>query len=139
MNLVKYSRKLLNLFGTLFLVLTISSCSNSDSSLSLDVFESAEIKAVKGGTLQVCPSATIEQMANSFLASPTWRDFDSVSGGKVVELKGGFTYDGMPADALIQFTFEGTNFEAAYLGINGIDQNLLMLSALLNKMCEATL
>ena len=41
-------------------------------------------------------------------------------------------------DALIQFNLSGGSFEAVYLGINGIDQSLLILNALLTKMCDAT-
>lgn len=41
------------------------------------------------------------------------------------------------ATALIQFEVYGSTFEASYLGINSVDQNLFSLSALLTKMCEA--
>lgn len=125
----------------IFLSLFLTSCSSDDSTAAFDfsLLESTEIKSVKNGTIQACPSSTLGEMADAFLSSPKWRDFDSVSGGKVVELTGGFSYDGSSATALIQFNITGGSFEAAYLGINGIDQNLLMLSALLNKMCEATI
>ena len=39
---------------------------------------------------------------------------------------------------VILFDLSGGNFEAVYLGINGVDQSLIMLSSLLTKMCEAT-
>ena len=134
-------KKSIAVLSFIFFSLTLSACSSDGSSSALDfsLLESAEIKSVKNGTIQACPSSTLGEMADAFLSSPKWRDFDSVSGGKVVELTGGFTYDGSPATALIQFSITGGSFEAAYLGINGIDQNLLMLSALLNKMCEATI
>jgi hypothetical protein len=118
--------------------ITITGCSDSGNGVDIAVFDSAEIKAVKNGTLGVCPSATVGQMADSFLSNPKWRDFTSTSGDKVVELTGGFSYDGKPVTALIQFPFDGLSFEAAYLGINGIDQSILVLSALLRKMCSAT-
>lgn len=127
------------LFLLLIISLFFSACANSGESLNLTVLESPEIKAVKKGTLEICPNATVEEMAEAFLSNPKWTDFESVSSGKVVELTGGFSYDNNPSTALIQFTFDGSSFETAYLGINGIDQNLIVLSALLQKMCEATL
>jgi hypothetical protein len=77
-------------------------------------------------------------MAEAFMSNPSWRDFPSTSGGTVVELTGEISYDGYPADALIQFNLSGGSFEAVYLGINDVDQSMLMLSSLLNKMCDAT-
>jgi hypothetical protein len=77
-------------------------------------------------------------MAEAFMSNPSWRDFPSTSGGTVVELTGEISYDGYPADALIQFDLSGGSFEAVYLGINDVDQSMLMLSSLLNKMCDAT-
>jgi hypothetical protein len=76
-------------------------------------------------------------MAEAFFDNPNWSDFPSNSGGTVVELSGELTYSGLPATALIQFDVYGSTFEASYLGINDADQNLLVLSALFIKMCEA--
>jgi hypothetical protein len=126
-------------FFLLLLSLSVAGCTNDEDVLSLTVLESAEIKSVKNGSLELCPSATVGEMADAFLSNPSWRDFESTGSGKVVELTGGLSYDDSPATALIQFTFDGGNFETAYLGINGQDQNLIVLSALLQKMCEATL
>lgn len=122
-------------FLSIFLLL---GCSNETESQVLDVFESAEVKAVKNGSLEICPNATVGEMADAFLSNPSWRDFESIESGTVVELTGGFSYDGKPANALVQFTFDGLSFQAAYLGINGVDQNLLVMSALFQKMCSAT-
>ena len=120
-------------------IISLIGCSNTGDLISGGIFESEEVKSVKSGTIKACPSSTLGEMADSFLSNPSWRDFDSVSGGKVVELTGGFSYDGVPVDAVIQFKVIGSSFETAYLGINGVDQNLLVLSALLTNMCEATL
>ena len=116
-----------------------SSDSSDTSSDLLDYFtESANVSSVKDASLSSCPSATLGQMADAFMTNPSWRDFPSTSGGTVVELTGEISYDGFPADALIQFDLSGGSFEAVYLGINNVDQSLLVLSALLNKMCDAT-
>jgi hypothetical protein len=77
-------------------------------------------------------------MADAFMSNPSWRAFTSLSGSKVVELSGGISYSSLPATAVIQFEVFGSTFEISYLGINDIDQNKLVLSALLTKMCDAT-
>jgi hypothetical protein len=115
-----------------------SSDSSDTSSDLLDyVTESANVSSVKDASLSSCPSATLGQMADAFMTNPSWRDFPSTSGGTVVELTGEISYDGLPADALIQFDLSGGSFEAVYLGINNVDQSMLMLSSLLTKMCDA--
>jgi hypothetical protein len=126
--------------------LLLAGCSSSSSSNSsdassdlLDYFtESSNVLSVKDASLSSCPSATLGQMADAFMTNPSWRDFPSTSGGTVVELTGEISYDGYPADALIQFDLSGGSFEAVYLGINDVDQSMLMLSSLLSKMCDAT-
>ena len=116
-----------------------SSDSSDTSSDLLDYFtESANVSSVKDASLSSCPSATLGQMADAFMTNPSWRDFPSTTGGTVVELTGEISYDGLPADALIQFDLSGGSFEAVYLGINDVDQSRLVLSALLTKMCNAT-
>lgn len=126
--------------------LLIAGCSSSSSSDASDVSsdlldyftESANVSSVKDASIGSCPSATLGQMADAFMTNPSWRDFPSTSGGTVVELTGEISYDGFPAEALIQFDLSGGSFEAVYLGINNVDQSRLVLSALLNKMCEST-
>jgi hypothetical protein len=76
-------------------------------------------------------------MADAFMANPSWSDFTSTSGGTVVELTGGITFDSADVDALIQFELSGSSFEASYLSFNQVSQSQLMLSSLLTKMCEA--
>ena len=84
------------------------------------------------------PSATLGEMADAFMSDASWTDFPSSTGSTIVELTGEISYDGYPADAIIQFDLYGDSFEAVYLGINDVDQSKLVLSALLTKMCNAT-
>jgi len=129
---------LLSIFALLLAGCSSSSDSSDASSDLLDYFtESANVSSVKDASLSSCPSATLGQMADAFMTNPSWRDFPSTTGGTVVELTGEISYDGLPADALIQFDLSGGSFEAVYLGINNVDQSMLMLSSLLNKMCDA--
>jgi len=128
-------------------VLIISGCSGSSSSDSssavgdaLNAFlgDSANVSSVKDASISSCPSATLGEMADAFMSNPSWRDFDSTSGGTVVELSGEISYGGAPASAVIQFDLTGDSFQAVYLGIDNEDQSMLMLSSLLTKMCNAT-
>ena len=116
-----------------------SSSSNTLDNLTNFFSDSANVSLVKDGYVQACPNATLGEMADAFMSAPNWREFTSVTGGTVVELTGQISYSGLPTDATIQFTVTGKTLEAAYLGIGREDQSLLVLSALLNKMCEATL
>lgn len=99
--------------------------------------DSYNVSLVKDSYVEACATATLGEMADAFMSGPQWRDFESTSGTTIVELTGGISYDGLPADALIQFEISGGTFEAVYLGINDVDQSLLVLSALLGKMCDA--
>jgi hypothetical protein len=108
-----------------------------DDSINSFLGDSANVSSVKNAYLSSCPNATLGQMADAFMASPSWTDFDSTSGGTVVELTGGITFDGADVEALIQFDLIGSNFEAVYLSLNEVSQNKLMLSSLLTKMCDA--
>ena len=132
----------------LSLPLLLAGCSSSDSSSESfddpftdfsDLFQdSANVSSVKDAYLNSCPTATLGEMADAFMSGPSWTDFPSDSGGTVVELTGEISYEGYPSTALIQFDLSGGSFEASYLGINDVDQSLITLNVLLNKMCEAT-
>ena len=134
--------------GACLVVLT--GCGNSTASggsasggggldLPLPDFDSAAVSEVKNGTIKACPTATLGEMADAFFPDAQWSDFTSTSGKTVVELSGSLTYDNMPADALIQFVVDPvTGFKAEYMEINGQPGNLILMSGLLSKMCEAT-
>lgn len=119
-------------FGT-----TDNSSNNIIDDVASLLTDTYNLEIVKGSYIDACPSATLSEMADGFMSSPSWREFEGTSGNTIVELSGGITFDGLPANALIQFEISGDSFEAIYLGINDIDQSLLMLSSLLAKMCEA--
>ena len=134
------------MISVLLFPLILAGCSGSSPSDSSDVSsdpldyfrDSINVSSVKDASLSSCPSATLGEMADAFMSNASWTDFPSSTGTTIVELTGGISYDGYPSDALIQFDLSGGSFEAAYLGINGVDQTLLVLSALLGKMCDAT-
>jgi len=133
---------------TLILVSTfLTGCSGSsseDATAFLDdtvnsfLGDSVNVSSVKDAYLSSCPNATLGQMADAFMANPSWSDFASTTGGTVVELTGGITFDSADVEALIQFDLSGSSFEAVYLSLNEVSQSKLMLSSLLTKMCEAS-
>lgn len=120
-----------------------SSSSSEDATAFIDdtvnsfLGDSVNVSSVKDAYLSSCPSATLGQMADAFMANPSWSDFASTTGGTVVELTGGITFDSADVEALIQFELFGSSFEASYLSFNQVSQNQLMLSSLLTKMCDA--
>ena len=137
---------------TIFLasLLTLTSCgsgsdstsdSGSDYSASdlADLFsDSANVSSVKNGTVGACPSATLGEMADAFMSSPSWEEFTATTGGTVVQLTGEISYDGYPAEAILQWSVSGSTFDTEYFGINGVGQSLITVSALYNNMCSAT-
>jgi hypothetical protein len=146
---MKMSRKQSSMIAvTLILVSTfLTGCSGSsseDATAFLDdtvnsfLGDSVNVSSVKDAYLSSCPNATLGQMADAFMANPSWSDFASTTGGTVVELTGGITFDSADVEALIQFDLSGSSFEAVYLSLNEVSQSKLMLSSLLTKMCEAS-
>jgi hypothetical protein len=118
-----------------------SSDSSSDYSASdlADLFsDSANVSAVKNGTVGACPSSTLGEMADAFMSDPQWEEFTSTTGSTVVQLTGQISYDGLPSEAVLQWTVTGTSFDTDYFGINGVGQSLLVVSSLYSKMCAAT-
>ena len=135
------------LFLSFLLVIAsgLSGCSKSDienATSAIEDFSNLDLETpgvsiVKNGSLNDCPYATLDEMADAFMSTPYWSDFISDTGGTVVELSGGITYDQIPVTALIQFDVFGIEFEANYLSLNGVDQNQAVLLELLTLMCDA--
>ena len=131
-------------------LLMLSSCSSSSDSSSdsstdysasdlADLFsDSANVSSVKNGTVGACPSATLGEMADAFMSSPSWSEFTSTTGSTVVELTGQISYDGYPAEAVLQWSVSGSTFDTEYFGIDGVGQSLITVSALYSNMCSAT-
>lgn len=136
------------LMTALLTCLALAACGGSSSGGGGDVggvdlpfidTDSALVKSVKNGYIKACPTATVGEMADAFFPDAAWSDFTSTTGEDVVELTGMMSYDGSPARATLQFTVDPMDgFSASYVEIGSEPGNLLMISALLTKMCEAT-
>jgi hypothetical protein len=101
--------------------------------------DSPEVEMVKGGTLQFCPNTTVNQMVNSFIASPSWESDITQNNQKFVNITGNITLQGKPVEALVQFFVDDKNetFVFNAFEINNIPQNNIMTTALLTKMCAS--
>ena len=121
--------------------LLLSGCSSAtDAVTELVVPDDPNVVRVRDSYVKACPTATLGEMADAFLGNPTWESFDAVTGETVVELNGEMSYSGLPAQAKLQFTVTdfGSSFDTSFFSINGEGQGVLVISALLTKMCEAT-
>lgn len=97
------------------------------------------IRLVKSGSLQSCPSATLEQMTESFLASPDWASGQAADGSTFVNVTGGIEVLNTPSTALLQFIVDKNqnSFHYNTLEINGKPTPKIMAIGLLAKMCDA--
>ncbi|MEC7489895.1 MAG: hypothetical protein VYA17_09940 [Pseudomonadota bacterium] len=109
------------------------------TSLILAGCEDPDADSVSQGTLGSCPGATVGEMAEKFMSSPTWESLTADDGKKYVNLSGGISFHDKPVNAKIQFKLnENDTFEFNAFEVNGVPQITLIANALLAKMCEAT-
>jgi hypothetical protein len=101
--------------------------------------DSADVQRVKGGSLQSCPHATVDQMVNSFMGSPSWDSGTAENGQKFVNVGGDMTMHDKPVRALVQFMVDPADntFQFQALEMNGVPQINLLAIGLMNKMCES--
>lgn len=101
------------------------------------VFDSAQVKQVKEGVLQLCPNHTVDQMVNGFMGSPSWESGKNNDGKVFVNVKGDITFSNKPVKAMVQFIVEGQNFSFRAFEMNGVPSANMIAVGLLNKMCES--
>ena len=121
----------------IFLIILAISLIFGFSGFSL--FSSQEVKTIKQSSLGMCPTATVEEMVDSFMGDPSWESGVTDDGTKFVNIGGDITYADKTVRALIQFIFtkDGTSFEYNAFEINEVPQNQLIAGSLLTKMCES--
>ncbi len=122
-------RKLELLIIGLFLSSIITGCSDTK-----------EVGTIKQSKLEMCPTATVEEMVNGFMGDPSWESDITENDIKFVNISGDITYADKPVRAVLQFFFskDGTSFEYNAFEINEVPQNQFIAGALLEKMCEST-
>lgn len=97
------------------------------------------INRIQEGTFNDCSKATIGDLVDNFFSNPKWEAIEATDGNNYVNLSGGMTYLDEPVDALVQFTAPMTDyasFEIAAFELNGIPQNVFMISGLVIAMCD---
>jgi hypothetical protein len=115
--------------GSMAAALMMGSCGALDPAVAM----------VKGGTLQSCPNATVEQMVNGFMGNPSWESDVAGNSVKFVNIGGDMTIFEKPVRATVQFVVdeEAGSFEYQAFELNGVPQNNLMAASLMAKMCES--
>ena len=98
---------------------------------------SKEVQMVKSGTLEMCPSKTVDEMVSGFMGSPSWSSGVSAEQSYFVNIQGKITLHDKPVTAVLQFMVDLDAGTFAYnaLELNEIAQNNFMAAALLKKMC----
>ncbi len=118
------------LYFTFIAIFILQSCSP---------FEDETITRIKDGSFNDCDSRTIGQLAENFFSNPEWEAIVASDGLSYVNLTGGITYDGLAADALVQFTApmeDYSDFDINAFELNEIPQNAFMIIGLVTAMCE---
>ena len=129
---MKLTKRNLSVSTRLFIVLAIFvisvfSCGSSDSRI---------ISIVRNGNLGTHPENTVGEAIDSFLDSSRWEVTIGQDGKNYVNVTGNIAYMGKTVKTVLQFKVDpgdGT-FETSALEINGVPQNMLMLTAFVEKM-----
>ena len=98
----------------------------------------SRVALVKEGSLDECPKATLGEMVDSYIGSPSWEAGESEEGDNFVNIKGTVMYSEKEVDLVLQFmvnTEKGT-FEYNALEFNEIPQNNFIAFGLLSNMCD---
>ncbi len=115
-------------FASLFLMIIVGSSLLSGGDNHLNI--------VRYGALDACPTSTLDELANATLSEPEWESLIADDGYAYVNLSGGVTYGGLPAQALLQFRVEGDDFFFNAIEINGVPQNQFIANELIDLLCS---
>lgn len=86
------------------------------------------VNQVKGGHPVDYPDITFEQAFSQFYSNPKWENA-STDGAKIVRFSGECTYDGRPAQVVLNFQMNNDNTFRLYDGtINGTPASLIVLA-----------
>lgn len=117
------------------IIVRVSSSNVTSSLFPTTSFDSAEVKQVKSGVMQLCPSHTVDQMVKGFMGSPSWKSGKSADGKVFVNVEGDITFQDKPVRAMVQYVVEGESFSFSAFEMNGVPSANLIAIGLLNKMC----
>lgn len=120
-----------------WIIISVFSSNVTSSLFPTTSFDSAEVKQVKSGVMQLCPSHTVDQMVKGFMGSPSWKSGKSADGKVFVNVAGDITFQDKPVRAMVQFIVEGESFSFSAFEMNGVPSANLIAIGLLNKMCAS--
>lgn len=109
------------------------------STVTASWFDSDEVQFVKEAQMNACPSVTLEQLVDGYMASPKWQSLEADE-RSFVNIKGGIYLHEKPIDALLQFEInDDETLHINALEFNDIPQNQFMAVGLIESMCEAVM
>jgi hypothetical protein len=111
---------------------TIANAADSDNKYVL---------MVRNGYRENDPSITYDTAFSSFFGTPRWNYFKGENGEDVVEFTGDCIYQDVSVKARIQFVVDEENgtFDATYLAVNEVPQNMFLLVNLIDQAFDLEL
>ena len=108
---------------------------NNDS-LNLGFGNSQTVSAVKNGYLTEYTQKTLGEAVDGFIGNAKWTSITGTDGNKYVNIKGNITYDGEPAEIILQYKVNVSTgyFEINAIEINGQSQSMLTYMQLIMEM-----
>jgi hypothetical protein len=111
----------------IYLVLTATLILGCDSNLD---------KHIKEGYFDQCTAGTVQELIESFVAEPKWESIMGDDNKYHLNVTGGITYSGNPAEILIQFeVLENNRWQINAVEVNKIPKDEYFVSDLINSMC----
>ncbi|MCH5185368.1 MAG: hypothetical protein J1F64_04495 [Oscillospiraceae bacterium] len=138
-------KKLMIFIITGAIALSVSSCGMSqaedsmkDALNSLQTKDSKEVQSIKNGYLSAYSTdITIGKAFEDFFGLPMWQSFKSDTDEQIIEFNGQCMYNDKTVGATIQFILnDDDTFQLYALAFNDIEQNMLTLNALMEKVYE---
>lgn len=99
------------------------------------IADPSAVDLVKEGTMNSYPNKTVSQMVNNYFLDPKWEAIVGDDRNTYVNVKGEITYQGKNTNVLIQYKLiNDSSFKFYALEFNGVPQNMLTYTALMNSM-----
>ncbi|MNZ64339.1 hypothetical protein D3C78_825070 [compost metagenome] len=99
------------------------------------IADPSAVHLVKNGTMNSYPNKTVSQMVDNYFLDPKWEALVADDRNTYVNVKGEITYQGKNTNVLIQYKLNNdSSFEFYSLEFNGVPQNMLTYTTLMNSM-----
>jgi hypothetical protein len=91
---------------------------------------------VKKGSFKACGTYKVGDLIDSYVEDSKWESIVATDNNTYVNVKGKILQYSMPSTIQIQFRVEGESFEINSIEVNGKEQNMFYMAALVNNMCD---